>query len=104
MNSRSIRYAVTPGYQDLALWLSVLIALASWCGHAIGQGEWRPSRNVELVVQAGAGGASDRTAGTMQKIMQDKRLIDSPTTVINKAGGGSALAYAYLNQHAGDAH
>jgi putative tricarboxylic transport membrane protein len=70
----------------------------------MGQGEWQPSRNVELVVQAGAGGASDRMARILQKIMHDKRLIDSPATVVNKVGGGGALAYNYVNQHAGDAH
>jgi putative tricarboxylic transport membrane protein len=82
----------------------VLAALASWCGHAMGQAEWRPSRNVEIVVQAGAGGASDRMARTIQKIMQEKRLVESPATVVNKVGGGGALAYNYVNQHPGDAH
>jgi putative tricarboxylic transport membrane protein len=104
MNSRNMRYRVTGFYRGYASCLIVLVALASWCGHAMGQGEWRPLRNVELVVQAGAGGASDRTARTMQRIMQDKRLIESPATVVNKVGGGGAVAYNYVNQHAGDAH
>jgi putative tricarboxylic transport membrane protein len=68
------------------------------------QTEWRPSRNVEIIVQAGAGGASDRTARMMQRIIQAGRLVEANTTVINKAGGGGVLAYSYINQHPGDGH
>lgn len=99
-----MHYDSAVAYRGYTSGLIVLAALASWCGHVTAQAEWRPSRNVEIVVQAGAGGASDRTARTMQKIMQDKRLIESPVTVVNKAGGGGALAYNYVNQHAGDGH
>jgi len=74
------------------------------CVEAAAQTDWRPTRMVELVVQAGAGGASDRAARMIQKVMQDRRLIDTQLTVNNKAGGGGAIAYNYLNQHAGDAH
>jgi putative tricarboxylic transport membrane protein len=65
---------------------------------------WKPDRNVELVAGAPAGGGVDRTIRLMQKIMQDSRLIDVTTSVLNKGGGGGAIAWAYLNQHAGDAH
>ena len=68
------------------------------------QTEWRPSHNVEIIVQAGAGGASDRTARLMQRIIQNGRLVEASTTVINKAGGGGVLAYSYINQHPGDGH
>lgn len=104
INTGSMRIVIGSGYESIALCTTVLIALSSWCGHVMGQAEWRPSRNVELVVQAGAGGASDRAARTLQKIMQDKRLVDASSTVVNKAGGGGTLAYNYVNQHAGDAH
>jgi putative tricarboxylic transport membrane protein len=66
--------------------------------------QWKPSRPVELIVGVSPGGGIDRTARTVQKIMQDKRLIDVAVSVINKPGGGSTIAQAYLNQHAGDAH
>jgi putative tricarboxylic transport membrane protein len=36
--------------------------------------------------------------------MQDKRLVERPVNVVNKPGGGSTIAQAYLNMHAGDAH
>src|SRR3954464_4675021 len=65
---------------------------------------WSPTRPVELLVGVSAGGGIDRTARTIQKIMQDKRLVERPVNVVNKPGGGSTIAQAYLNMHAGDAH
>ena len=67
-------------------------------------GPWKPAHTVEIVVGVGPGGGIDRTARFMQKILQDHRLIDVPSTVVNKAGGGSTISLAYLNQHPGDAH
>lgn len=104
MNTGSMRIEAVSAYRSIALCTIVLIALSLWCGHVMGQGEWRPSRNVELVVQAGPGGASDRAARTLQRIIQEKRLVDSPITVVNKAGGGGTIAYNYMKQHAGDPH
>jgi putative tricarboxylic transport membrane protein len=65
---------------------------------------WTPSRAVELVVGVSPGGGIDRTARTIQRIVQDKRLIAVPINVINKPGGGGTIAQAYLNQRPGDAH
>src|SRR3954464_6084062 len=65
---------------------------------------WAPARPVEMLVGVSAGGGIDRTARTIQKIMQDKRLVERPVNVVNKPGGGSTIVQAYLNMHAGDAH
>jgi putative tricarboxylic transport membrane protein len=65
---------------------------------------WKPARAVEFVVGVGPGGGIDRTARTIQKIIQDLRLVEVPMTVVNKPGGGSTIAQAYMSQHAGDAH
>ena len=67
-------------------------------------GAWKPSRNVEIIVGVAPGGGIDRTARLIQKILQDRRLIDVTASVVNKPGGGGTLAQAYLNQRAGDAH
>jgi len=72
-------------------------------GHAQ-EARWTPSKNVEIIVGVSPGGGIDRTARTVQKIMQDKHFIEVPASVVNKPGGGSTLAQAYLNQHNGDAH
>src|SRR6185295_17988929 len=59
---------------------------------------WKPARNVEIVVGVGPGGGIDRTARIVQKILQEQRLLDVTATVVNKPGGGSTIAQAYLNQ------
>lgn len=79
-----------------------LAAAASSCPAQVSG--WKPSRNVEIIVGVGPGGGVDRTARMVQRIMQDKRLLEVSATVVNKPGGGSTIAQAYLNQHAGDAH
>jgi len=66
--------------------------------------QWQPGRNVELIVQAGPGGASDRFARLMQHILTERKLVDASVTVVSKPGGGGALAYNYLNSHPGDGH
>jgi putative tricarboxylic transport membrane protein len=65
--------------------------------------QWKPEKNVEIVVTTGPGGALDRVARAIQKIWQDKKALDS-VSVVNKQGGGGALAWAYINQHVGDGH
>jgi len=65
---------------------------------------WAPTKPVEFVVGVSPGGGIDRTARILQKIIQDRRLVETPVNVINKPGGGSTIAQAYLGQHAGDAH
>ena len=65
---------------------------------------WKPTRPVELVVGVSPGGGIDRMARTVQRIMQERRLVDATMNVVNKPGGGSTIAQAYLQQHAGDAH
>ncbi|MBI4185835.1 tripartite tricarboxylate transporter substrate binding protein [Candidatus Berkelbacteria bacterium] len=79
-------------------------AVSSGTNAAAAAPNWKPEKNVELIAGSPPGGGVDRTVRIMQKIMQDSRLIDVTTSVMNKGGGGGALAWAYLNQHAGDPH
>ena len=66
--------------------------------------QWQPARNVELIVPAAAGSALDSVARLLQRVIQDKQLVKSSITVVNKAGGGNAVGFAYLSSHAGDGH
>jgi len=66
--------------------------------------EWKPDKPVEIVVNTGPGVSPDRTARTMQRIFQERRLVEFPLTVSNRVGGGGAVAYTYLNTKPGDAH
>ena len=64
---------------------------------------WIPTRNVEITVSSGAGGAADREARELQRHLQ--ALPGMPAiTVNNRPGGGGAIAWSSLNQHQGDAH
>lgn len=65
---------------------------------------WKPEKNVEIVVNTAPGSGPDTLARSMQKLLGDSRLIETSITVANKPGGGGAIAYNYLNQHAGDGH
>lgn len=65
---------------------------------------WKPTKNVEIIVGVTPGGGIDRTARLIQKIMQDRKFVETPVSVVNKPGGGMTIGMLYLNQHAGDAH
>ena len=65
---------------------------------------WTPTKPVEILVGVSPGGGIDRTARTLQKLLQDKRLVETPVNVVNKPGGGSTVVQAYLKMKPGDAH
>ncbi len=80
----------------------MIVSVAVDHGHANAQ--WKPEKNVEIIVGTGAGGGQDKTARTLNRLLVDKRLVEVPVTVVNKPGGGGAVGWSYLNQHAGDGH
>ncbi len=63
---------------------------------------WKPEKAVEIVAQSGPGGGTDLTARLIQKILQDRRLVEVPVTVANKVGGGGNVGLAYLAQRPPD--
>jgi putative tricarboxylic transport membrane protein len=65
---------------------------------------WKPARNVELVAPSGAGGGSDEVARLVQRILQERKLVEVPLAVVNRPGAGGAIAWTSLNQHPGDGH
>ena len=67
------------------------------------QTAWKPDKPVEFVVLSAPGGGNDRTARLIQKIWRESKWLDN-VIVLNKPGGGGALAYTYVSQHAGDGH
>jgi len=79
-------------------------ALLLMAGSACAQSAWKPERNVEIISGTAAGGAVDRANRTVQRIWQDKKILEVTATVVNKPGGGNTIAWNYLNQHAGDGH
>jgi putative tricarboxylic transport membrane protein len=81
----------------------LVIVLLAITAPATAQG-WKPDKTVEIIVLTTPGGGVDRTARLLQKILNEDGLIEMPVVVINKPGGGGAVAFNYLNQHPGDGH
>lgn len=65
---------------------------------------WKPEKPVEIVIGTSPGGPQDRTGRTIQRILQEQKLVATPVNVVNKAGGGGAIGLSYVNQHPGDGH
>jgi len=87
------------------LWVAAALAGAAFgvVSTAGAQG-WNPQRNVEVIVPSTAGGSLDTTGRTVTRIWGDLKLLPVSSTITNRAGGGHAVAYSYLNQRAGDPH
>lgn len=65
---------------------------------------WKPDRNIEIVINTAPGSGQDATGRTIQRILQDRKLVEAPMNVMNKPGGGGILAYGYINEKAKDGH
>ena len=83
----------------------ILIATCSVgvAGSVAAQG-WVPQKNIELVVPNPPGGSNDKTARTIERILQANKALPVALTIVNKAGGGGNIAYNYVHQHAADPH
>jgi putative tricarboxylic transport membrane protein len=64
---------------------------------------WEPTKPVEIVVAAGAGGASDQMARMMQAAIQKNHLMKQPMVVSLKGGASGGEALMYMEQSAGEA-
>ncbi|WP_243297830.1 tripartite tricarboxylate transporter substrate binding protein [Bacillus litorisediminis] len=60
-------------------------------------GSWEPEKPIELVAPAGAGGGWDTTARMAAKVFEEEGIIDQGIGVVNKPGGGGAVAWAYIH-------
>jgi putative tricarboxylic transport membrane protein len=70
---------------------------------AFAQG-FTPTRPIELVVHTGPGGGSDVLARAMSLMVEKEKLLPVRMQVVNKPGGGGAVAPAYLAEKKGDTH
>ncbi|HZM43649.1 MAG TPA: tripartite tricarboxylate transporter substrate binding protein [Burkholderiales bacterium] len=82
-------------------WL--IVALALCCGVAHAQG-WSPQKNVEIIANSPPGGSNDKTARMLEQLFLLNKAVPTSITVVNKAGGGGSIGFAYLSQHPGDPH
>ena len=65
---------------------------------------WEPTKPVEIVVAAGAGGASDQMARMMQAAIQKNNLMKQPMVVSLKGGASGAEALMYMKSSDGDSN
>ena len=92
MNPKAILSAIT---------LAALVAIFS--GFA-GSQEFKPSKQIEAVVHTGPGGGSDLLARAIAEMLLKEKLIQQRMQVVNKPGGGPAVAMSYLAEKKGETH
>ncbi len=66
--------------------------------------EWQPTRPVEVVVPAGAGGASDQMARVIQGIVQKHQLMKQPMIIQIKSGSSGAEGAMDVQDSKGNPH
>ncbi|HEU4353310.1 MAG TPA: tripartite tricarboxylate transporter substrate binding protein [Burkholderiales bacterium] len=81
----------------------VVAAVLAVANTAFAQG-FTPTRPVETVVHTGPGGGSDVLARAVALMMEKEKLLPVRLQVVNKTGGGGAVAAAYLAEKKGEAH
>ena len=88
--------------QSRAIFFALFLVLPSPV--AFSASAWKPDQRIEIVVGVSAGAGSDTTAREILRLLTEKKLIDANASVVNKPGGGGAIALTYLNQQAGNGH
>ena len=96
--------AVPAGFRAGLVCMILASTAAAYSIAALAQPAWKPERPVEIIVTCQPGCGPDIAARTIQKIWQDHKIVQAPTVVVNKPGGGGAVAYSYIQQKPGDAH
>jgi len=84
--------------------LAAAIAAIPFVATAPAFAAWEPTKPVEIVVAAGAGGASDQMARMMQAAIQKNKLMKQPMVVSLKGGASGAEALMYMKSGSGDAN
>jgi putative tricarboxylic transport membrane protein len=82
-----------------------MLAVAAAAALAFGSTQslaWEPTKPVEIVVAAGAGGASDQMARMMQAAIQKNKLMKAPVIVTLKGGASGAEALMYMKSEPQD--
>ena len=63
---------------------------------------WEPTKAVEFIVPAGAGGGADQMARFIQGVIVKNNLMKQPMVVINKSGGAGAEGFLDVKDSKGD--
>lgn len=84
--------------------VAILGALVSLFAPPIVAQSFKPSKPIEVVVHTGPGGGNDVLARTISNIAEKEKLLPVRLQVVNKPGGNSAVAMAYLAEKKGETH
>ncbi|HET7627935.1 MAG TPA: tripartite tricarboxylate transporter substrate binding protein [Bacillales bacterium] len=83
--------------------VALLLLIVSACSsQGSGGSSAFPTKNIEFIAPASPGGGWDLTARSMQKVLEEKNLVDKPINVVNKPGGSGEVGWKYLKTK--DAH
>ena len=85
--------------KNTALAFAALLATSSV---GVAQAEYKPTRPLELVVHGGPGSGNDLLARAMVAMIDQNKLSPVRITVVNKPGGGSTNAAAYMVSKKGE--
>jgi putative tricarboxylic transport membrane protein len=80
-------------------WICIALLLAASVVHAA---EWKPTKNVEVVVHTGPGGGNDVLGRAIAAIAEKEKLLAVRMQVVNKPGGNGAVAAAALYEKKDD--
>src|SRR6478736_3279087 len=103
-NSDFIKLNKDIGKKHVGHFLKAAAALTAVIASAPAVAAWEPTKPVEIVVAAGAGGASDQMARMMQAAIQKNNLMKQPMVVSLKGGASGAEALMYMKSSDGDAN
>jgi putative tricarboxylic transport membrane protein len=81
---------------------AILAAALAVAGGAATAADWKPTGPVTLIVHAGAGGGNDIFGRAILTMMDKEKMLPVRFQVVNKVGGGSAIAMNYMNEKKGD--
>ena len=80
-----------------------MVALTTMLASAPVFAGWEPTGPVEIVVAAGANGASDQMARMIEAAILNNHLMQQPVVVTLRGGASGAEALMYMKASAGDA-
>ena len=71
------------------------LSLALTFSAALHAQTWAPTKNVEIVVSSAPGGSNDKTGRSVEKLLNELKLVPTSISVNNKPGGGGNILFAY---------
>ena len=90
-------------HREILFSITIATIMVLSLSHAWSQ-EFKPSKQIEAVVHTGPGGGSDLLARAIAELLQKEKLISQRMQVVNKPGGGPAVAMSYLAEKKGETH